>query len=102
MTGETVGQDYFRAELVPAVWLLTHRYNSRIFQNKNVPDIITDVLTQAGIPSDRVEDRSSPARIRPARVLRPVPRDRLQLHLPPDGGRGHLVVLRADPGQATS
>ncbi len=53
MTGETVGQTYFRAELVPALWLLTHRYCSRIFQNKNVKELITEVLTQAGIPSDR-------------------------------------------------
>lgn len=55
MTGETEGQTYFRAELVPAVWLLTHRYDSRIFQNKSVPDIISEVLTQAGMASDRVD-----------------------------------------------
>lgn len=55
LTGETHDQTYFRAELVPTVWLLTHRYNSRIFQEKSVPDIISDVLTQAGVPSDRVE-----------------------------------------------
>jgi uncharacterized protein involved in type VI secretion and phage assembly len=55
MTGETVGQTYFRTELVPAVWLLTHRYSSRIFQNKNVKEIINDVLIQGGIPSDRFD-----------------------------------------------
>ena len=54
MTGETHEQMYFRVELVPTVWLLTHRYSSRIFQNKKVPDIISDVLTKGGIPSDRV------------------------------------------------
>jgi len=53
MIGETHELMYFRAELVPEVWLLTHRYNSRIFQNQAVNDIITDVLTKAGIPSDR-------------------------------------------------
>ena len=53
LTGETVGQSYYRAELVPSLWLLTHRYNSRIFQNKTVPEIITDVLTKGGIASDR-------------------------------------------------
>ena len=53
MTGETSGQTYFRTELVPAVWLLTHRYNSRIFQGKTVPEIISDVLIKGGIPSDR-------------------------------------------------
>jgi len=55
MTGETVDQTYFRAELVPAVWFLTHRYCSRIFQNKNVKEIITEVLDQGGIPSDRYD-----------------------------------------------
>ena len=53
MVGETAEQTYYRAELVPAVWLLTHRYNSRIFQNKSSKDIITQVLTDAGIVEDR-------------------------------------------------
>ncbi|UCE58238.1 MAG: type VI secretion system tip protein VgrG [Phycisphaerales bacterium] len=43
----------FRVELVPAVWQLTHRYNSRIFQGKTVQEIITDVLTKGGIATDR-------------------------------------------------
>ncbi|MCH7478764.1 MAG: hypothetical protein IIA14_11785, partial [SAR324 cluster bacterium] len=55
MTGESPDQMYFRAELVPSLWLLTHRYNSRIFQNKTVVEIISDVLTQAGIASDRFD-----------------------------------------------
>ncbi|MBI4718220.1 MAG: type VI secretion system tip protein VgrG, partial [Planctomycetes bacterium] len=54
LTGETHDETYFRAELVPAVWLLTHRYGSRIFQNKTVPEIVSAVLTRAGIPGDRV------------------------------------------------
>ncbi len=53
LTGETADQNYYRAELVPSVWLLTHRYGSRIFQAKTVVEIINDVLVQAGIPSDR-------------------------------------------------
>ncbi len=53
MTNQTEGQTYFRVELVPGIWLLTHRYNSRIFQNKTVKDIISDVLTSAGFASDR-------------------------------------------------
>jgi type VI secretion system secreted protein VgrG len=55
MTGETAGQTYFRAELMPALWLLAHRYNSRIFQQKSTKDIISTVLTSAGIASDRVD-----------------------------------------------
>jgi type VI secretion system secreted protein VgrG len=35
MTGETVGRPT-TGRMVPTVWLLTHRYNSRIFQNKSV------------------------------------------------------------------
>jgi uncharacterized protein involved in type VI secretion and phage assembly len=53
LTNETVGQTYFRVELVPAVWLLTHRYHSRIFQGKTTREIITDVLTKGGLASDR-------------------------------------------------
>ena len=54
-TGEADGRMKFRAELVPAVWLLTHRYNSRIFQQKTVKEIITTVLEMGGIPSDRIK-----------------------------------------------
>ncbi|MCH7814308.1 MAG: type VI secretion system tip protein VgrG [Planctomycetes bacterium] len=50
--GETVGQTYYRVELVPALWLLTHRYQSRIFQGQNVLEIISAVLAQAGFPAD--------------------------------------------------
>ena len=55
ITGETVGQTYYRAELVPTAWLLTHRYHSRIFQKKSSKDIITQILTDAGIASDHVK-----------------------------------------------
>ncbi len=54
-TGETTGLTYFRAELVPTLWLLTHRYSSRIFQNQTVPEILQDVLTRGGIPTDRIK-----------------------------------------------
>jgi len=55
MVGETHERTQYRAELVPTMWLLTHRYCSRIFQNKSVKDIITDVVTEAGIASDRID-----------------------------------------------
>ena len=45
----------FRAELVPNLWFLTHRYTSRIFQQKTAVEIITEVLTEAGIVSDRFD-----------------------------------------------
>ncbi len=53
LTNQTQDQAYFRAELVPGIWLLTHRYSSRIYQNKNVKDIVSDVLTKAGFSTDR-------------------------------------------------
>jgi len=55
MKGETADQVYYRAELVPALWLLTHRYNSRIFQQKTTKEIISTVLTDGGIPPDRFD-----------------------------------------------
>ena len=54
MTGETTDLTYFRVELVPTLWLLTHRYHSRIFQNKTVREIISQVLTDGGVASDHV------------------------------------------------
>ncbi len=60
MTGETRDQTYFRAELVPTAWLLTQRYNSRIFQDKTVKQIITAILTDAGIPADRFSTEGLP------------------------------------------
>lgn len=53
MTGNSNENLYFRAELVPMLWLLTHRYRSRIHQNKDVKEIITDVLNSASMPTDR-------------------------------------------------
>jgi Rhs element Vgr protein len=55
MTGHAGSRTLFRAEVVPAMWLLTHRYNSRIFQNKTVVEIIETVLTDAGLPTDRFD-----------------------------------------------
>ena len=35
----------YRAEVVPQLWLLTRKWQSRIFQHMNVPDILNKVLT---------------------------------------------------------
>ncbi|HUU45249.1 MAG TPA: type VI secretion system tip protein TssI/VgrG [Acidobacteriota bacterium] len=50
----TVGETFtsYYAELVPSVWLLTQRYQSRIFQTMTVRDIIEKVLAEAGVASD--------------------------------------------------
>lgn len=50
---ELIGQDddytLYRAELVPHLWRLTMNYQSRIFQNMPVPEIIREVLDGAGL-----------------------------------------------------
>lgn len=43
----------YRAEVVPAVWILSRRMNCRIFQNQSIPDIIKKALTDGGIASDQ-------------------------------------------------
>ncbi len=57
-------KSYYRLELVPELWLLTHRYNSRIFQEKTVNEIVQAVLEDAGIANDRfsLAESSAPAR----------------------------------------
>ncbi|MCC6558577.1 MAG: type VI secretion system tip protein VgrG, partial [Polyangiaceae bacterium] len=42
----------YRAVLVPGVWRLRHRRDSRIFQELAVPDILKKVLDEAGVPGD--------------------------------------------------
>jgi len=43
----------YQAELVPTLWRLTHRHTCRIFQQRSAPEIITQVLTEAGLGGDR-------------------------------------------------
>ncbi len=47
----------YRAVLVPRFWLATLRRQSQVFQNKSVPDIVEEVLKQAGLTSDDYELR---------------------------------------------
>lgn len=51
--GEGVNLAHYAAEIVPNHWLLTKRHKSRIFQEKSIPDIVAQVLTDSGIPSDQ-------------------------------------------------
>ncbi|TVQ55910.1 MAG: type VI secretion system tip protein VgrG [Phycisphaerales bacterium] len=39
---------HYRAEIVPWLWFLTRRTDSRIFQNKSVPEIIENVFSELG------------------------------------------------------
>ena len=53
---EELGQNkdyvFFRAVLVPRLWRLSLYYQSRVFQQKSVPEIIRDVLKGAGLRTD--------------------------------------------------
>ena len=42
----------YHAELVPVIWLLQLRQNCRIFQNKTIKDILSQVLDEAGLSSE--------------------------------------------------
>lgn len=46
------GFTHYSVELVPRVWTLQHRVDSRIFQNASVPDLIDHVLKSADVPGD--------------------------------------------------
>ena len=48
--GSTDKSIVFRIEVVPQLWLLTRTSNSRAFQDLSVPDILTRVLSERGIP----------------------------------------------------
>ncbi|MDY7033591.1 MAG: type VI secretion system tip protein TssI/VgrG [Thermodesulfobacteriota bacterium] len=47
----------YRATMVPSLWLLSLEQDCRIFQEKSLQDIVTQVLQDAGITSDLFEFR---------------------------------------------
>jgi len=49
-----VNHAIYEVELYPMFWLLGYRKQSRIFQQMSVPDIVKQVLTDAGIPGSDV------------------------------------------------
>jgi type VI secretion system secreted protein VgrG len=53
--GEPTRLTQYKAELVPKIWLLSLRRQSRIFQEMSVPDIIKKVLTDAKLPSNEFQ-----------------------------------------------
>ncbi|MHC5110534.1 MAG: type VI secretion system Vgr family protein [Planctomycetota bacterium] len=55
VSDETTDLLYYHAEFVPSIWLLTNKYGSRIFQEMTVPDIVRQVLTDGGVPSDHID-----------------------------------------------
>lgn len=53
---------YYRARIVPWLWLLTQRTDCRIFQNLSVPDIVKQVFRERGFTdfSDRLQGSYDP------------------------------------------
>jgi len=45
---------FYQMTIVPKLWKLTHRHDSRIFQSKSVPEIIEAVLGTAGLSDYRL------------------------------------------------
>ncbi len=54
---EVDGNTIFYADLVPALWSLTQRFDCRIFQNKTVPEIVAEVVREAGISADHLNSK---------------------------------------------
>jgi len=52
----------YHATVVPRLWLLSRTTDSRIFQNKSVPDIIEKILTEKEITDFRMDVGSRPPR----------------------------------------
>jgi len=52
----------YHATVVPRLWLLSRTTDSRIFQNKSVPDIIEKILTEKEITDFRMDVGSHPPR----------------------------------------
>ncbi|GMV49632.1 type VI secretion system tip protein VgrG [Nitrospirales bacterium NOB] len=52
-TGKEGKWSLYRAEVVPGIWKLGLRTNCRIFQEKTIPDIIKEVLLDAGLTANQ-------------------------------------------------
>jgi len=51
-TGQDEEGNFYQVHMVPLLWRLTLNYQSRIFQEKSIPDIIKEVLEEAGFEQD--------------------------------------------------
>ena len=88
---------YYRITIVPSLWLLTRISHCRIFQNKDVPDIVKSVIRQCGQPIEL--DPQTTGTYEPARILRAVRRNRFSVHQPPHGRGGHLLLFQVHRDQ---
>lgn len=46
------GLTHYQMEVVPSLWLLTRQSQSRVFEQKAIPEILTEVLQQHGIRAE--------------------------------------------------
>lgn len=53
----------FHAEVVPNLWFLKFNANSRVFQNKTIPDIVKQVWEDAGLTDLKVSTRGKYAKL---------------------------------------
>lgn len=52
VTGQGRALTYYSARVVPRLWLLTRRHQSRIFQDQATPDILQKVFKEGGLSTD--------------------------------------------------
>ena len=85
----------YTADVVPSLWLLTRSQQSRIFQNKSVPDILKQVLLRppGRLPACRERSRRATTACSTA--------SRTSTSRAADGGGGDLLLLRARGRAAT-
>ncbi len=88
----------YHAELVPWLWML--RPAPPTARSSRTRPRRTSSSRSSPISASPTSSDALTGTYDPARVLRAVQRDRLRLRLPPDGGGGHLLLLRARGRQA--
>ena len=87
----------YRAEVVPWLWFLTRTPTAGSSRTRRRPTSSRRSSRTSASPTSQLDlTRHLPH----AGVLRPVPRDRLQLRLAADGARGDLLLLPARGRQA--
>ena len=92
--GRAEGNSEYRAVLRPWIWLLSHNYDCRIFQEiETVPEIFEKICKDTHGFSDYRLSRSREL-IQEARVLCSVPGKRLRLRESTARRRRHFLLLR--------
>ena len=88
----------YSAVVHPWLWFLTRTADCRIFQEMTVPDIVKKVFGDHPTADFKFELTGTLPQVE---LLRAVPRDRLQLRQPADGGRGASISTSGTPTAIT-